>query len=559
MQFIKNNLLVIIAIIVLIISAILYLFFNNKEQREIKSGFIQGKIAYDKIENYADGIMLATKDDELLIIDPNDKVIEKLDPEATDVSILYGGYYTYKLKDKTYLNRNGKNVKTFTSLISEEFSLYKDQTDENSLYITPSPVKINEDIYYTTITQDENVKTYIYNTKTGKILFETDNYISLLKYQGATTYDYFVVGEKELIRISDFKQVFKEADVNIVGDNVKLNAQDDIITNNEKYIVISNNASLEEKKYGLLDFDGNIIIPISYDDISFKTNSTRYIAAKKEGKYGLINPLNETLLDFKYDALEVYDNNIIAVLNNRLGILNNELKTIYNYKLSLSNLEYNSRICCNNKNPFEVFPTPDNLIISTSSKNSEENTSLEFNNTLIVDKQNKVKELKKQIIRYVTDEKQVIKNSYFIKEQIDDKTLSIDIYDQNLEKLSVFETIIQDPINTVSYELFNEEYILIKIYNEEYEILSTSLVDAKSGKVIGENAELDNYLKKQSLLEDYYYYGQDDTITIKTNDDVLITTIEGKDLIYLKDSYYAVKSNNNKYYICQILLEEQVK
>ena len=35
--------------------------------------------------------------------------------------------------------------------------------------------------------------------------------------------------------------------------------------------------------------------------------------------------------------------------------MDNELKVIYNYKASVSDLEYNSRVCCGNTNSFESF------------------------------------------------------------------------------------------------------------------------------------------------------------------------------------------------------------
>ena len=62
MDKIKTNIIFVIAVIILIISGSIYLYLGQKESDDIKTGFIQGKIAYDKIENYTDGIMLAKKD-----------------------------------------------------------------------------------------------------------------------------------------------------------------------------------------------------------------------------------------------------------------------------------------------------------------------------------------------------------------------------------------------------------------------------------------------------------------------------------------------------------------
>ncbi len=557
MNKIKKNILVIIAIVVLIISGVLYIYLGNKEQENIETGFVQGKIAYQDIKDYKDGIMLAKKDDIYKIIDIDDKVIEKLDEEATDITILYDGYYTYKLNDKIYLNRNGKNVHTFDSLFEEDLVLYKDENDEKAEYIYLNPKLIKDDIYYTSLKTDTETKSIVYNAKTGKILYEVDDYISLLSLPNQEEYEYFVVGDKELVQISDFKSVFKETDINIVSDETRLNVEDDIISNNSKYLVISSNTN-DTTRYGLIDLQGNIVIPISYEDIHFQADTTKYIAAKKDGKYGLISTLNEELLAFNYDAIEVYNNNIVLVNNNRLGIMDNELNLIYNYKLSLASKEYDSRSCCGNNNAFEVSDTQDNLIINTYPvKNEEQNDEITFSNTIIVNKQNEITELKKQTIKYIYDDDQIINSKYLIKENIDDKTLSLTIYDASGDELSSYETVTQEKINSVTYELYNEDYILVSLLNEKLDTLYQAIIDVNSGKVLYEEEEIKNYIKKQILVDSYYFYGENNKITIKDANDKTIMDLEGKDIKYLRGNYYAVKLLDNKYYICQILLEDE--
>lgn len=560
MDKIKTNIIFVIAVIILIISGSIYLYLGQKESDDIKTGFIQGKIAYDKIENYTDGIMLAKKDGANLIIDVNDKVIEKIDADATEIKILYGGYYSYQIGGKIYLNHNGKNIKTFDTLFQEEFNLYKDENDEKALYITLNSKKITDDMYYVTISNDSTIKSYVYNAKTGKKLYEADDYISMLKLPSDKEYKYFVVGDKELVRIEDFKSIFKQTDITIVGDTTRLSTDDDIVSNNQKYLVISSKtADEEQQKYGLIDLDGNIIIPVSYDDMFFKTDNTRYIVAKKDGKYGIISSTNEELLPFNYNAIEVYDNNIVLVKDNYLGIMDNELKLIYNYELRLTDQEYNSRICCGNKNSFEVFKNDNNLIITTFPKNKDDNDGKTFNNTLILNKKNEITELKKQTIKYVYDEDNVINKKYLVKENIDDKTLSLDIYDTDGTKLTTYETIVSDQINSVSYELNNENFLVINIYDQEYKTLYKSIINTTSGKVLAEDNETTNFIKKQELLDGYYFSGKDNNITIKDINDKLLMNIDGKDIIYLKDNYFAVKNKNKKYYICKVLLDEQAK
>ncbi len=558
MDMIKKNWILILAVLVLIISGILYIYLANREQAEIETGFVQGKVSYEEIDKYIDGIMLAKKDGNYLIIDINDKVIEKIDKDATDIEILYGGYYTYTLAEQVYLNRNGKNVKTFPTLFQEEYNLYKDENDENSLYITLNAKKLMKDVYYVTISNDNTVKTVIYNSKTGKKLYETDNYISLLETPDMKNYEYFVVGGKELVRLSDFKTIFKETDVSISGDNNQVNAEENIVTNSSKYIVISNVNSIDGTlRYGLIDYEGNIVIPISYEDINFKVDNNRYIAAKKDGRYGVINSLNEEILDFSYDAIEVYDNNLVLVKNRQLGVMNNDLELIYNYKTSVSDIEYNSRVCCGNNNAFETFNTDSGLIISTYPKNDEQNDGQTFKNTIVVNKKNEVKELKGKFLKYLVDEEEIIKNRYLLEEKIDDKSLALSIFDDKGNSLATYETIVSDTINSITYDLTNEKNILIEIFNSEYNSLYKALIEATTGKVLAENGDVKNYVKKQTLKDGYYFYGKDNILTIKDSNDNTVITLDGQDIIYLNGNYFAVKNQNGKYYICKVLLEEE--
>lgn len=561
MKFLKNNWLLIVAVIVLVVSGVCYVYFSNEEKASIDTGFVKGKIAYDKVEDYQDGIMLAKKGGNYLIVDVNDKVIEKIDKDATDVKILYGGYYTYTLTEQVYLNRNGKNIKTFATLFQEDYNLYKDENDEKAEYITLNAKKIIKDMYYVTISNDNSIKTVIYNAKTGKKLYETDNYISLLETPEMNDYEYFVVGDKELVRISDFKTIFKETDVSITGDNNRANVEEDIVTNSSKYIVVSNgNATDGTLRYGLIDYEGNIVIPITYEDIHFKVDNNRYISAKKDGKYGLISSLNEELLAFNYDAIEVLNKNIVTVLNRKLGIMDNELKVIYNYKASVSDLEYNSRVCCGNTNSFESLATDNEVIVSIYPKNNEDNDEQTFKNTIIVNNKNEIKEIKGKTLKYLNDKEEIINNKFLLEEKIDDNTLTLHIYDETGKSLATYETIVDNPINSISYDLINENYILIELFDSEYNSLYKAIIDSTSGKVLAEGNDTKTYVKKQLLNKGYYFYGKDNNLTIKDSDDRIVSTIEGQDLIYLNGNYFAVKDKTGKYYICKVILEqEQVK
>ena len=163
-------------------------------------------------------------------------------------------------------------------------------------------------------------------------------------------------------------------------------------------------------------------------------------------------------------------------------------------------------------------------------------------------------------MKYLNDKEEIINNKFLLEEKIDDNTLTLHIYDETGKSLATYETIVDNPINSISYDLINENYILIELFDSEYNSLYKAIIDSTSGKVLAEGNDTKTYVKKQLLNKGYYFYGKDNNLTIKDSDDRIVSTIEGQDLIYLNGNYFAVKDKTGKYYICKVILEqEQVK
>jgi hypothetical protein len=78
----------------------------------------------------------------------------------------------------------------------------------------------------------------------------------------------------------------------------------------ESFIVIN-----ESGKYGVIDYMGNIIIPVKYEEV-FGTLFSIY-AVKQNGKYGIMNIENKILKPFIYDKVSLIKAGFILYLNDK--------------------------------------------------------------------------------------------------------------------------------------------------------------------------------------------------------------------------------------------------
>ena len=88
---------------------------------------------------------------------------------------------------------------------------------------------------------------------------------------------------------------------------------------NENRIIIS-----IDKKYGLIDNCGNYLIPPKYEKFeeTFGENSP-YFTAKLNDKYGVINKIGKTVIDFKYDGMRLFGDkeHICAKTGDKWGLI----------------------------------------------------------------------------------------------------------------------------------------------------------------------------------------------------------------------------------------------
>lgn len=128
-------------------------------------------------------------------------------------------------------------------------------------------------------------------------------------------------GRKKYIKIENYGQYgvlnlnnFKEIIEPIYG---KIRIEDD-------YISIQNNGY-----YGIANFDGEIIIPVEYDEsIAYTFDINKLNIVSKNDKKGVIDKENNVILNFEYDNIIIKDDYAYLVRNDKTIKLNMKTKII---------------------------------------------------------------------------------------------------------------------------------------------------------------------------------------------------------------------------------------
>ena len=81
----------------------------------------------------------------------------------------------------------------------------------------------------------------------------------------------------------------------------------DIIDSYDDLVVVKDGGYF----YAVSDLDGNIVIDFKYDNLSLIQYGNGLIVAEEVDTYGVINRKDETIIPFKYDRIDCFDENRI--------------------------------------------------------------------------------------------------------------------------------------------------------------------------------------------------------------------------------------------------------
>ncbi len=232
----------------------------------------------------------------------------------------YDGQVTLNKNNEIILSSNDENISYY--VIGKYGSIF------NSML--PNYAQKDKTVYgnYEIIYNDDNA---FYIDKKNNIISENydniipiktyDNYSHLILYKDKNYY-ILNLNNNEIYQLdSVIKNIYYKSDI----DN-----SDSSFINNNKYLVVSN----YDGKYGLIDYNGNIIINFKYDYLNTYIDENTFIV-KISNKYGLIDNNDKVICElnndniFYYNDLEKYS---IFIKDKKMGIYYKD-KLVVNYKI----------------------------------------------------------------------------------------------------------------------------------------------------------------------------------------------------------------------------------
>lgn len=328
----KNGIIigVIVTIVLLILILVISLFINNDKNEK------DNNETNNKVEEQG------KKDEknEKITFDFENPKVKKIDsiPVYIDIyftkvnsgndkvyAYLYDGYYIVELNNTYYLKRNQKEVAKLEK--NDKITLYKDKSDVDSLYIAICLGKDNN-IYYPEVENSEYgfvdvnyESSMIYNLKSGKNKLYKNAVVSNILYINEPKFTIEVNGKKKLVNTSNLEII--NSNYEVVGDSVSYNyrGREILHSNSSSYIIAKTN-----NKYGLIDFNGNMKLDFVFNDLI--TVSENDLIAKKGNKYGIIDVNNNVKIDFKYDFIDVVGDYYIIVVANKFGVIDKNYKEL---------------------------------------------------------------------------------------------------------------------------------------------------------------------------------------------------------------------------------------
>ncbi len=304
---------------------------------------------------------------------------------------------------------------------------------------------------------------------------------------------------------------------------------------------------MKNGKYGLIDFQGNIIVKPSYEEISALGYKEGLLLVKKNGKYGIININGATIIKEKYDLIQSdgyfesdndYDKSGFIVGEKtkteneyNYGYINFKGKQIlqckYNQIDRIYNINKNDDIYLvafeNGKAGF--YKNNKNII-----KHEYEDMAYnENNNCLIIQKNSKqgISDLNGNIIIDIQYDDIFISGKYINAQ----KNESVDVYDYITKNKIDIDNVVG--LN----QTLNDKYTIVITKQEKYKILESKDKNKDGNKEENkdqnkEKTKEENVLKEQEY--DYLEYIYDDYFIASSNQKYGIVDTDGNELLSFK-------------------------
>ena len=381
---------------------------------------------------------------------------------------------------------------------NEKYYIYY---DNNAIsYEKVNELKINKN--YTIQTNEKTNQQYIINNINNTISNMYDSITEITFDNKTYSYLLLSIDEKnEIMNLQTDEIIELDEKIIYIVDPYEYKDNRKYIKN-DKYLITANNG-----KYGIIDYNGNIILDLKYDYIKIIDNG---FIIKENNKFGIINENKEYILKPEYQEIFDYKNNFVIKKDNKYAIINDKKETIIDYEIDYTEqLEDYLIIIKNNK--LGIFKDNKILLNYQIETKNDQITAYLYNNDIHIKTYDKTiktyiinKDTIKQIIDgnlktinitdYKTDEITNILNEYTYTTKITDNKLNLTIYNKDYDKHYEYNLELKnnniEPTLTKNYS--NNNY---KLHLETNDYLETYYFDLNKKVVLNEYNAISNYLE----------------------------------------------------------------
>lgn len=142
---------------------------------------------------------------------------------------------------------------------------------------------------------------------------------------------------------------------------------------------------MKDGKYGLIDFDGKIIIEPLYDNLYVMPGIKRVAVVEKDGKKGLVDiTMGETIIDTQYDMItpctdDIKCGYIVKDSNNKYGLVGHDKKQVLECKYDeIKNVASDTYYCVRENNKLEIVNSLGQVIVDNGFDDVKELNSENF-------------------------------------------------------------------------------------------------------------------------------------------------------------------------------------
>ena len=425
---------------------------------------------------------------------------EKQNIDNTSIPQIKENYASTTLEKYLEYNSNINYVNNKFQIENDNEKYYIYYDNNTISYEKVNELKINKN--YTIQTNEKTNQQYIINNINNTISNMYDSITEITFDNKTYSYLLLSIDEKnEIMNLQTDEIIELDEKIIYIVDPYEYKDNRKYIKN-DKYLITANNG-----KYGIIDYNGNIILDLIYDYIKIIDNG---FIIKENNKFGIINENKEYILKPEYQEIFDYKNNLVIKKDNKYAIINDKKETIIDYEIDYTEqLEDYLIIIKNNK--LGIFKDNKILLNYQIETKNDQITAYLYNNDIHIktyDKTIKTYIINKDTIKqtidgnlktinitdYKTDEITNILNEYTYTTKITDNKLNLTIYNKDYDKHYEYNLELKnnniEPTLTKNYS--NNNY---KLHLETNDYLETYYFDLNKKVVLNEYNAISNYLE----------------------------------------------------------------